>query len=100
MLASYGVTIDLGTLVDWVIRAAWWPEPLYDKRLAFIRSQPKVFCDETPLPQLDPGRSRTKTCQLWAHAIDDRPWNGLSLQVVHDRYCFLSPNHQPGFGPT
>ncbi|MFP3747609.1 transposase, partial [Achromobacter sp. SIMBA_011] len=55
---------------------------LYNALLAFIRSQPRVFCDETPLPRLDPGRKRTKVCQLWAQAIDDRPWNGPAPPAV------------------
>ncbi len=76
MLASCGVIIDRGTLGTWVTRVAWWLELLYEALLAFIRAQPRVFCDETPLPRLDPGRKRTKVCQLWAQAIDDRPWNG------------------------
>lgn len=68
MLASCGVIIDRGTLGAWVTRVAWWLELLYDALTAFIRSQPRVFCDETPLPRLDPGRKRTKLCQLWAQA--------------------------------
>lgn len=35
-----------------------------------------------PLPRLDPGRKRTKLCQLWAQAIDDRPWNGPAPPAV------------------
>ncbi|MDQ0304833.1 hypothetical protein J2S75_003883 [Ancylobacter polymorphus] len=41
-----------------------------------------MFCDETPLPRLDPGRKRTKVCQLWAQAIDDRPWQGPAPPAV------------------
>ncbi|NTH14220.1 IS66 family transposase [Agrobacterium rhizogenes] len=82
MLATCGVTIDRGTLGAWVTRAAWWLELLYDALTVFIRSQPRVFCDETPLPQLDPGRKRTKVCQLWAQAVDDRPWNGPAPPAV------------------
>lgn len=82
MLASCGVIIDRGTLGAWVTRVAWWLELLYDELLAFIHLQPRVFCDETPLPRLDPGRKRTKVCQLWAQAIDDRPWNGPAPPAV------------------
>lgn len=82
MLASCGVIIDRGTLGAWVTRVAWWLELLYDALLAFIRSQPRVFCDETPLPRLDPGRKRTRLCQLWAQAVDDRPWNGPAPPAV------------------
>lgn len=82
MLASCGVIIDRGTLGAWVTRVAWWLELLYDALSAFVRSQPRVFCDETPLPQLEPGRKRTKVCQLWAQAVDDRPWNGPAPPAV------------------
>jgi transposase len=82
MLASCGVIIDRGTLGAWVMRVAWWLELLYDALTAFIRSQPRVFCDETPLPRLEPGRKRTKVCQLWAQAVDDRPWNGPAPPAV------------------
>ncbi len=37
---------------------------------------------ETRMPVLDPGRGRTKTCQFWAHAVDDRPWSGPSPPAV------------------
>ncbi|SEP37229.1 Transposase [Rhizobium tibeticum] len=49
MLASCGVVIDRGTLGAWVTRIAWWLELLYDALTAFIRSQPRVFCDESVL---------------------------------------------------
>lgn len=82
IFAGHGITLDRGTLGTWVTRVAWWLEPLYDRLLSFIRSQPRVFCDETPLPRLDPGRKRTKVCQLWAQAVDDRPWNGPAPPAV------------------
>lgn len=82
MLAGQGVRLDRATLGHWVGRAAWWLRPLYEKLLGHIRSRPVVFCDETPLPRLDPGRGRTKTCQLWSQAVDERPWQGPSAPAV------------------
>lgn len=73
IFASYGVSLDRGTLSIWVVRVAWWLKPLYDRLFACIRTQPRVFSDETRLPRLDPGRKRTKVCPLCAQAIDDRP---------------------------
>jgi transposase len=26
------------------------------------------------MPVIDPGGRRTRICQFWAHATDDRPW--------------------------
>jgi hypothetical protein len=60
------------TLAGWVKRAAWWLKSLYELQLQTIQTSPRLFCDETPMPVLDPGRRRTRTCQFWAHAMDDR----------------------------
>ena len=47
-----------------------------------IQASPRLFCDETPMPVLDPGRRRTR--QFWAHAMDDRPWGSpLSPAVAY-----------------
>ncbi|QQP87557.1 IS66 family transposase (plasmid) [Skermanella sp. TT6] len=82
MFAGQGIALDRTTLVFWVRRAAWWLKPLYERLLLYIRSQERVFCDETPLPRLDPGRGRTRICQLWAQAVDDRPWQGPARPAV------------------
>jgi hypothetical protein len=82
MLAGYGVELDCSTLVHWVDRAAWWLEGLYDLQLKTIHSFGHIFCDETPLPVLEKGRRRTRKCQLWAHAVDDRPWQGPAPPAV------------------
>ena len=82
MLAGYGVNLDRSTLVHWVDRTAWWLEGLYDLQLKTIHSFPRVFCDETPLPVLEKGRRRTRKCQIWAHAVDDRPWQGPAPPAV------------------
>ena len=47
-----------------------------------MHSYPRLFCDETPMPVLDPGRGRTKICQFWAHATDDRSWKGPAPPAV------------------
>jgi transposase len=82
MLAGYGVTLDRSTLVHWVDRAAWWLEGLYDLLLRTIHGFPHMFCDETPLPVLEKGRRHTRKCRLWAHAVDDRPWQGPAPPAV------------------
>ncbi|SIR13994.1 IS66 C-terminal element [Rhizobium sp. RU33A] len=82
IFAGHGIVLDRGTLGGWVERVAWWLESLYDRLLAIIRSQTRVFADDTRLPRLDPGRKRNKVCQLWAQAVDDRPWNGPALLAV------------------
>lgn len=82
IFAGHGVQLDRGTLGGWTQRAAWWLKPLHERLLRFIQAQPRVFCDETPLPRLDPGRGRTKVSQLWAYAVDDRNWQGPAPPAV------------------
>ena len=72
----HGLRLDRSTLGDWVGRACWWLRPLYDRIVAHVMAQEKVFADDTTLPVLDPGRGRTKTGRLWCYAVDDRPWCG------------------------
>jgi len=82
ILACQGIRLDRATLAGWVKRAAWWLKSLYELQLKTIQASPRLFCDETPMPVLDPGRHRPRTCQFWAHAIDDRPWGGPSPPAV------------------
>ena len=82
ILAGHGVHLDRSTLAGWVKRTAWWLKGLYELLLRAIHAAPLFFCDETRMPVLDPGRGRTKTCQFWAHAVDDRPWGGPSPPAV------------------
>jgi transposase len=82
MLAPQGIALDRATLAFWMGRVTWWLKPLHELLLETILSYPKVFADETPLPMLDPGRGKTKKCQLWAIAMDDRPWGGPAPPAV------------------
>ncbi|RRI01756.1 IS66 family transposase [Mesorhizobium tamadayense] len=82
MFAGQGIDLDRATLTNWVGRVAWWLRPLYERLLGHIRSQDYVFCDETPLRRLDPGRGKTKVCQIWSQAVDHRPWRGPSPPAV------------------
>lgn len=82
MFAPQGIGLDRATLAFWMGRVAWWLKLLHELLLATILSYPKLFADETPLPMLDPGRGKTKRCQLWAIAMDDRPWGGPAPPAV------------------
>ena len=64
ILAGQGVNIDRQTLARWMKHTAWTLNGLYDLQLATMHRASRVFCDETPMPVLDPGRGRTKTCQF------------------------------------
>jgi transposase len=86
IFARQGVSLDRSTLCNWVGRACWWLEPLYELVLITILSSPKVVADDTTLPVLDPGRGRTKTGRLWCYAVDNRPWSGPGHPAVAYAY--------------
>ena len=82
MLAGQGVELDVSTLVHWIDRLAWWLRPLHAVLAANILANPRIFCDDTPLPVLDRSRKRTRIARLWAYAVDDRPWCGPAPPAV------------------
>ncbi len=82
ILAGQGVSIDRQTLARWMKRTAWMLKGLYLAQIAAMHAHPRLFCDETPVRVLDPGRGRTKICQFWAHATDDRSWKGPAPPAV------------------
>jgi transposase len=82
ILARQGVTLDRSTLANWVGRACWLLQPLYDLLVGTVLSSPKVFADDTKLPVLEPGRGRARTGRLWCYAVDDRPWCGPGYPVA------------------
>jgi len=82
IFSGQGVAIDRETLCRWAGRVAWWLRPLYEVILGHIRSQDYVYCDETRLRRLDPGRGKTRVCQMWLQSIDQRPWGGPSAPAV------------------
>jgi transposase len=97
-----GIKLDRSTLCNWVGRACWWLEPLYELVLSTVLSSPKVAADDTTLPVLDPGRGRTKTGRLWCYAVDNRPWLGpghpaAAYAYSEDRKGEHPASHLKGF---
>ena len=82
ILAGHGLDIDRQTLARWMKQAAWMAKGLYELQLATMHGHGRLFCDETPVRVLDPGRGRAKICQFWAHATDDRSWGGPAPPAV------------------
>lgn len=82
ILARQGVDIDRTCLSEWVGRAAFALRPITERMLALMKQGPRLFCDETTAPVLDPGRGKTKRGYLWAIARDDRPWSGPAPPAV------------------
>ncbi len=87
ILARLGVKIERSTLAGWVGTAAAELQPLHDHLVGQLRKSPKLFCDETRCPVLDPGRGETKTGFMWALARDDRPWGGGDPPAVAYTYA-------------
>jgi transposase len=82
ILAGFGVAVDRQTLSRWMKSAAALAKGLYDLQLKTMHGFGRLFCDETPMKVLDPGRGRTRVCQFWAHATDDRSWKGPAPPAV------------------
>jgi transposase len=87
ILARLGVRIERSTLAGWVGAAAAELQPLHDWLVEQLKASPKLFCDETRCPVLDPGRGETKTGYMWALARDDRPWGGTLPPAVAYTYA-------------
>jgi transposase len=87
ILARHRVYIERSTLAQWVGAAAAELQALHDHLVLQLKASPKLFCDETRCPVLDPGRGKTKTGYLWAIARDDRPWGGSDPPAVAYSYA-------------
>jgi transposase len=87
ILARQGVEIERSTLAHWVGAAAAELQPLHDHLVRQLKASPKLFCDETRCPVLDPGRGKTKTGFMWSLARDDRPWGGTDPPAVAHTYA-------------
>ena len=87
ILARHGVRIERSTLAQWVGAAAAELQPLHDHLIDRLKASPRLFCDETRCPVLDPGAGKTKTGFMWALARDDRPWGGSDPPAVAYSYA-------------
>lgn len=59
--------LSRSTLANWVGQVGVALEPLVHRLIEFVFMNRALHADETPVKQLDPGRGKTKTCQLWAY---------------------------------
>jgi transposase len=74
--ARDGVELDRSTLSDWVGQAVWLMAPIVDGIRRHVFAAEKVHGDDTTVPVLAPGR--TKTGRLWVYVRDDRPFCGTA----------------------
>jgi transposase len=61
--------------------------PVVRRMREILLASPRPIGDETTMPVLDPGRSKTKKGYAWAIARDDRPWGGADPSAVVLRYA-------------
>src|SRR3954465_4550888 len=76
ILERDGVHLDRATLSDWMGGTAWWLKPLWELLLGSVLSSPKLFCDDTRLPVLAPGKGKTSTGYLLGPCPGRRPRAG------------------------
>jgi transposase len=72
--AREGVPIEVSTLAGWVGAVTTALSPLVTLIEAHVRRGGRLHLDDTPVPVLAPGRTRTG--RLWTAVRDDRPFAG------------------------
>jgi transposase len=72
--AREGIELDVSTLADWVGASAATLMPLIEVIGAHVFSAERLHADDTPVPVLDTGQTRTG--RLWTYVRDDRPFAG------------------------
>lgn len=66
-----GVNLPRSTLADWVGQVGVALQPLVDRLAWHLLQGDTLLADETPVPQLDPGKGKTKKAYLWAYRSND-----------------------------
>lgn len=84
--ARDGVDIERSTMAGWVDQGDALMQPLVAALGRYTLAGSKVHGDDTPVPVLDPGRSRTKTGRLWVYVRDDRPCASKDAPAVWFQY--------------
>lgn len=59
--------LSRSTLASWIGQLGVVLEPLVHRLIEHLLRDTVLHADETPVKQLDPGRGKTKTAQLWAY---------------------------------
>jgi transposase len=78
--AREGVPLTDSTLADWVGAVTVSLTPLVERIEAHVRAASRIHVDDTPVPVLAPGKTRTG--HLWAVVRDDRPFAGAAAPAA------------------
>jgi len=90
-----GVHLPRSTLADWVGQVGVALQPLVDRLIWHLLQGDTLLADETPLPQLDPGKGKTKKAYLWAYRSNDlQPGHRI---IVFDYQSDRSGQHARNF---
>jgi transposase len=84
--AREGVTLERSLLANWVGAASHLLHPLIIHIQRHVMGGSKLHADDTPIPVLSPGLSKTKTARLWTYVRDDRASNDLTPPAVWFAY--------------
>jgi transposase len=68
--AREGIDLARSTMADWVGKASALLAPLIAALRNHVFAGDRLHGDDTPVPVLEPGRSRTKTGRLWTYVRD------------------------------
>jgi len=66
----------------WVKACRMVAQELYELQLRTIQASPRLFCDETPMPVLDPRRRRTASASSGRMPWMTEPWGGPAPPAV------------------
>lgn len=69
--ARDNIILARSTLAEWVGRTGVALQPLADRLSEILLERGTLHADETPVPQLDPGRGKTKRAYIWAYRSND-----------------------------
>ncbi len=95
MAGRSGVNLSRSTLADWVGHVGVALQPLTDRLTWHLLQGDTLHADETPMPQLDPGRGKTRKAYLWAYRSNDLQPN--PRVIVFDYQCNRSGQHAKNF---
>ena len=87
--AREGVELSLSTLADQVGACTMVLKPLYEAVRAHVFTAARIHGDDTPVPVLAPGKTRTG--RLWTYVRDDRPFAGPAPPAA---VFFYSPDRR------